>query len=751
MSDLLSRRGRRTSLAARACVNCRKRKSRCSGSAVDGQPCSYCARTGKECSFEEPADRTPLKRKNLDAAERRYAQLRSLLHSLNPDLDIDAALAKLDVAVSSSDGHGPPDSGPRSAHVLHAGRGVVSTGEGDGEGEDDDEGEREREREGEGEGEGDETEEARYGWHEDFRADAAPEDGTSCDAIALRTESQEDGMGTFSTSDSGYLGSSSASSLLQDIASLLPVSDIAGVGGATNAISPNAPSHHSTSSPSGPKFDRPDLASSAAVNLFVDAYFLFYNTSYPIVHEKSFRAKAATDWRQNRKHSAWSIVYYMVLAIGHYVSATISTPRMPSPFYNAARSRMSIAMLEAGSLETLQAFLLMGNYLQKRDRPNTGYNLIGIACRIALGLGLHREPPNAVDNMLHERRRQLFWTVYCFDSGFNITTGRPPSVNEAFIDTRLPRNVDDNHCTLTTGAVLEVEHPTPYSAIIAQAQLAKIADAIYGDFLMAKTRGAKISYQVADRFERTLRTWREQLPHYFISPNVPNWFLGPRAVVLWKFQNLRVLLWRGVEKEHPFLPSRPDANSRCIDVATQAIHEIADFCQQFEEILHLGINWYATYFLFQATLILEAGRLNVELHHDIDGQELWQASITKSRSCLELLAKKSSSASRFLEVLDRIHDHHFPVFAAPSQPTSLNMNVPPASTSSCLPQTGSLFQDESFLLDGMLGNFPGSHQTHLDAAGFSPSEFIADPTIRMLIDQMPLHFLDEQQRNIFDP
>lgn len=718
MADVPSRRLRSTLLAARACTNCRKRKSRCSGSAVDGQPCSYCARTAKDCSFEEPTDRTPLKRKNLDAAERRCEQLQSLLYSLNPDLDIDAALARLDASSSSSHGHGHLRPGSAPAIPLVQQADVVSLGQ----------------------HEDDETEEARYGWHEDFPPDAAPEDTTACDA--LRTEPKEDGMGTFSTADSGYLGSSSASSLLQDIASLVPISDIAG---GTTAISPNAASgsHHSSpvSQPRGGP-DRPDLASAAAINLLIDAYFLFYNTSYPIVHEKSFRAKVATDWRQSKRHSTWSIVYYMVLAIGHYVSATISTPRMPSPFYAAARSRMSVAMLESGSLENLQAFLLMGNYLQKRDRPNTGYNLIGIACRIAFGLGLHREPPNAVDNMLHERRRQLFWTVFCFDSGFNITTGRPPSVTEGFIDTRLPRNVDDKDCTLTTGFVQEVDHPTPVSAIIAQAQLAKIADSIYGEFLMTKTAGAKIAYQVADGLERTLSKWRQQLPHYFVQPDVPNWFLGPRAVVLWKFQNLRILLWRGVEKNHPFLASKPDANRRCIDVATQAIHEIAAFCDQFEDILHLGINWYATYFLFQATLVLEAGRLRVELRNDVD-QEVVRASITRSRACLELLARKSSSASRFLEVLDKIHNQSFAVFAASSKPIGTDSNA--SQSAAPVPQTAPMFQDESYLLDGMFGNWPGSHQAHLDAAGFSPNEFVADPTIQMLIDQMPLDFLDEDQ------
>lgn len=89
---------------------------------------------------------------------------------------------------------------------------------------------------------------------------------------------------------------------------------------------------------------------------------------------------------------------------------------------------------------------MQGNYLQKRDRPNTGYNFIGIAHRMALGLGLHRELPTGTveDTLSNERRRVLWWIVYCFDSGYSITTGRPITVSDSFIETRLPRNIDDS-------------------------------------------------------------------------------------------------------------------------------------------------------------------------------------------------------------------------------------------------------------------------------------------------------------------
>lgn len=175
---------------------------------------------------------------------------------------------------------------------------------------------------------------------------------------------------------------------------------------------------------------------------FVDAYFQLYNTSYPILHEATFRAEIADQGRMLSASATWRIIYYMVLAIGHWLSST-SHSLDQCPYYAAARSRVSMQLLETGTTRTIQGFLLMGNFLQKRDRPNTGYNLIGLAHRIAVGIGLHREKTAVEDTVLFERYRQLFWAVYCFDSGFSITTGRPIAAMEGFIDQNLPRNIDD--------------------------------------------------------------------------------------------------------------------------------------------------------------------------------------------------------------------------------------------------------------------------------------------------------------------
>jgi transcriptional regulatory protein GAL4 len=100
-----------------------------------------------------------------------------------------------------------------------------------------------------------------------------------------------------------------------------------------------------------------ELALSAMSEGLIDAYFLLYNTSYPVLHSQLFRDNYA-----NRASipntSTWQLIFYTVLAIGHWVLSS-GEDHADSPYYLAARSRMSAGMLESGTLAGVQAFLLM--------------------------------------------------------------------------------------------------------------------------------------------------------------------------------------------------------------------------------------------------------------------------------------------------------------------------------------------------------------------------------------------------------
>lgn len=71
--------------------------------------------------------------------------------------------------------------------------------------------------------------------------------------------------------------------------------------------------------------------------------------------------------------------------------------------------------------------------------------MMGIAHRMALGMGMHREISGASQDCLaFEQRRQIFWTLFCFDVGVSITTGRPATIVDSFVDVKAPRNIDDS-------------------------------------------------------------------------------------------------------------------------------------------------------------------------------------------------------------------------------------------------------------------------------------------------------------------
>ncbi|PWY87231.1 hypothetical protein BO94DRAFT_585784 [Aspergillus sclerotioniger CBS 115572] len=399
------------------------------------------------------------------------------------------------------------------------------------------------------------------------------------------------------------------------------------------------------------------LTNTTILDGLLDAYFTCYNPSYPVVHERTFRQKYQ-DRHQIPPHSNWHAIFYVVLAIGNWILGHSSASKQ-CVYYHAARSRMSLQMLESGSLSTVQVFLLMGNYLLKQDRPNTGSNLIGIAYRMALGLGLYRElPPGKSELLFHERRRALWWIVYCFDSAFSLTIGRSV-MGSNFIETRLPRNIDDSTCILSSNLPPPTDHPTGYSAIIAQAQLASIGNSIYTTVISAP-QGAVFDIKTTRSLDHQLEAWCLSLPLYFTAHDIPEWFRGPRAIVFWKEQNLRMMLWWGARRLTCSLPAEiEDARDMCNYVAIETIQDITTFCLEYPECLHPGLGWYATYFLFQASVVLSFYSIhsnNLPNGLGMVDRELWMISLSRARECLTSLSRSVASAKRYLRVLDQIRE-----------------------------------------------------------------------------------------------
>ena len=174
----------------------------------------------------------------------------------------------------------------------------------------------------------------------------------------------------------------------------------------------------------------------------IDAYFRIYHVSYPIVHEPTFRAQYSEVIPRPNGRS-WYILAYVMAALGVYTTAT-TLNNLDLDIFHHTKSLLSFDVLEVGSLTMVQALTLISNYQQKRDKPNAAYSYSGLAARMAMALGLHKDFQGwKISPLSMEIRRRVWWTLSIFDIGATITFGRPQVCPFNGVDISLPMNVHD--------------------------------------------------------------------------------------------------------------------------------------------------------------------------------------------------------------------------------------------------------------------------------------------------------------------
>jgi transcriptional regulatory protein GAL4 len=209
---------------------------------------------------------------------------------------------------------------------------------------------------------------------------------------------------------------------------------------------------------------------------------------------------------------------------------------------------------------------------------------------------------------------------------------------------------------MTSTVPSAVDYPTPYSAIIAQSQLAIIANRIHTISMSAQASGGDLDSSLAST-EESIDEWKKSLPFYFRSGSIPSWFRAPRATLFWKEQNLRILLWQALERRPTLWPGKTESRLKCCTASLQAVFSISSFCSENTDLVHRGLSWYATYFLFQATLVLLLFELQTAQTAGQGAEHYtgsWTQGIAQARDCLTLLGKDSNAAKRCLAVLHRI-------------------------------------------------------------------------------------------------
>lgn len=355
------------------------------------------------------------------------------------------------------------------------------------------------------------------------------------------------------------------------------------------------------------------------------------------------------------KDGSWPILLNTILAIGAF-SGDLCYQNADIHFYREASKYLSWDILRRGTLSLVQAFALLANYLQKRNKPNSCFTLLGIAMNMAQGIGLHREFVGpAVSTFTMEIRRRVWWTMFILDSGFRLTFGRP-TLSHGGMNTRLPRNLNDNDLVVDLDELPpSQEVPTVTSCVIWQTRLAKIGNRA-NERLVAKHVPDQSSMLALG--EEVVQ-WVASLPHYmraeYDNPDF-EMYVAPRMILLWRSMHLRIIIHRPyllqLIRDRNILDFNDLNNpgSRCFSAADECVVSILTFFNKSTS-RHGALIWYACYWLLTAVFVHVTCLLYQPQHASA---LLWRQRIEESTTTLKWMGSHLLTAARAAQILDKI-------------------------------------------------------------------------------------------------
>lgn len=345
-------------------------------------------------------------------------------------------------------------------------------------------------------------------------------------------------------------------------------------------------------------------------SVLFSCYFNTYHKCYPLLHRSSFM-KDYLDFtnKQTKLHNSFKLLILAVLAIGSYCKYGDESV-IDLLYYQKIKTEMkAVDIMEYNSFYLLEALTLIGNYCQKRNKPNTGWNYHGICFRMAISFGLHREinvdskKMNDKTLSILERRRRIFWGLYVLDVGHCITLGRPivspslESINIGFPTVDFDYNPGNNKVdpNLIEGFVLEMK------LLTISTRINNVLTSLDKNLIIKATKLLDLNDEILE--------FANNIPAYFkdFSVDIPEWFQFRRVKLIWRYKNMQVLMFRNYIWQLNRNRNSSESNilktcvSTCLQVSLDTIDDINKYLN-FRDLDYFS-SWYGIYFLFHAVLV----------------------------------------------------------------------------------------------------------------------------------------------------
>ncbi|KAL3462780.1 fungal-specific transcription factor domain-containing protein [Aspergillus heterothallicus] len=398
-----------------------------------------------------------------------------------------------------------------------------------------------------------------------------------------------------------------------------------------------APCENEATGPAAP----PDDAMGARL---LDAYFKSMQMRLPFLCRAEIyqlHAKRHLPLGSSTQEQFARFKIFMVYAIGAAIlKMTEMYDSTPPRHYFVTAMQYQPSLQESLSINSIEALMLLAMYNLQSSASSSVWYMTGLATRICVDFGLHREAQyRKLRPYEAQRRRRLFWTVYMNDRSVAWSLGRPFSIAEEEIDAEPPADIDDS---LTDDRVIEEARRNPKSpherwdgpnirCFLTCIKLSRISSG---------TR-ARVY-----RLDRDISTLLHEVPPTLAAlddfrKNIP---------ALSAYEDDFVLMhWHSVTRTllHPFLSILPPED----ELTRKCLYASGQMCQYFKRLRQRDSTWYS--FMLINTIFMSGLTICLLLFRS---PSLWTMSVSNDlRACssaLFVMAERHPSVRKYRDALE---------------------------------------------------------------------------------------------------
>ncbi|KAL6233626.1 hypothetical protein BDW75DRAFT_184890 [Aspergillus navahoensis] len=185
----------------------------------------------------------------------------------------------------------------------------------------------------------------------------------------------------------------------------------------------------------------------------LDCYFFTVHPSFPIIAKIPFMQQYEMYYTQTdiRPTKRWLTILNLVFALASKFAQLVSKPWVaeadtPMACFTRARklNYTESQLLEHPNLQQVQIEGLTAFFLMAIGHINRSWRACGVSVRSAIALGVNlRSESKETSTLSKEIRYRVWWSIYTLENTLSIMTGRPTSAPDKYSTTPLPIPFDE--------------------------------------------------------------------------------------------------------------------------------------------------------------------------------------------------------------------------------------------------------------------------------------------------------------------